>query len=331
MLGWPLILFCLGAGFVLLFRGADWMVDGSSQIARRMGVGVLVIGLTVVAFGTSAPEIVVSALAAREGNADMSLGNVLGSNVANVGLVLGACAVVLPSVLEARLAFRELLWLFGSLALIWFFAWDLAITRLEGAFLLLGFVAYNANVILFSPRDVRHDPHETHPGRYPALRTVGGMAAIGLGAWLVVTGAEAGALRIGLPGSVVGLTVLAVGTSLPELAAGLGGAFKGEKDISLGNVVGSNVFNLLAVIGIVALIQPLDPGALPEKAAAIEQAFHYAKREDFYVVLAFSVAAVALPYLGRGSGGRAKGALLLTAYFAYSIWLFVTRQPVQAG
>jgi len=141
----------------------------------------------------------------------------------------------------------------------------------------------------------------------------------------VVRGAEGGALRIGIPSSVVGLTVVAIGTSLPELAAGLGGALKGETDISLGNVVGSNVFNLVAVIGIVGLVQPFDPAnpGIADKEA-LDTAFAQALSEDFFVVLAFSLAAILLPRIAPGSG-RAKGALLLFAYALYTLWLFKSR------
>ena len=122
---WLLIVLALAAGFYLLFKGADWMVDGAGRIARRLGISILVIGLTVVAFGTSAPAIVVSGLAAQQGKPDLALGNILGSNVANIGLVLGSCALVLPSVLQTRLPLREIFWLFASLGVFGFVAWDL--------------------------------------------------------------------------------------------------------------------------------------------------------------------------------------------------------------
>ena len=257
---WLLILVYLGSGFLLLAKGADWLVGSSSQIARRIGVSTLVVGLTVVALGTSAPEIVVSALAATEGKVDLSLGNVLGSNVANVGLVLGASALVLPKVLESRLPAREVFWFFAALAVTWWVAGDRAITRMESAFLLVVFVLYNAHVLI-TAREGADVVQAAGEYRLPAVWVAIGIASIVFGAKLVVMGAESGALRLGIPASVVGLTIVAVGTSLPELAAGLGGALKGESDISIGNVIGSNVFNLVGVIGIVGLVQPLDPRA----------------------------------------------------------------------
>jgi cation:H+ antiporter len=322
---WLTVSIQLAAGFLLLFRGAAWMVDGSSSVARRIGVSTLVIGLTIVALGTSAPEIVVSTFAAIDGNADLSLGNVLGSNVANVGLVLGACAIVLPSVLEARLEVRELFWLFFSLAVFAWVARDLAITRGESGLMLATFAVYNATLIFGGRGPGQEGPLGEGVGR-PLFLALAGIVAIALGAKLVVDGALGGATRLDLPASVVGLTMVAVGTSLPELAAGLGAAFKGEKDISLGNVVGSNVFNVLAVIGIVGLIQPLDPEHFrAERRENLEQAFRWALREDLWVVGGFSLLAVGLPYVAPGRRGRLKGAVLLAAYATYVVWLCATR------
>ena len=322
---WLLILVYLGSGFLLLTKGAVWLVGSSSQIARRLGISTLVVGLTIIAFGTSVPEIVVSAVAAAEGQVDLSLGNVLGSNVANIGLVLGACALVLPKVLESRLPKREVFWLFGSLFLLWWIAHDAVIVRMEAAFLLLGCGVYLAHVLL-SAREGGVKVEAIGEYRRPALWTLIGIVAIALGAKLVVMGAVDGAVALDIPTSVAGLTIVAIGTSLPELAAGLGGAAKGESDISLGNVVGSNVFNLMAVVGIVALIQPFDPEDPGiADSAGLTSAFDQALREDFWVVLAFSLAAVVLPRLGAGRGGRTKGALLLLAYAAYNVWLYWSR------
>ena len=148
---WLIVLVYLASGFLLLTRGADWLVEGSSKLAARIGISTLVVGLTVVAFGTSAPEIVVSGLAAWEGQVDLSLGNVLGSNIANIGLVLGACGLVLPRVLETGLGGRELFWLATSLAILWYVAADGRIPRGDAYVLLAGFTAYNVH-LAFSAR-----------------------------------------------------------------------------------------------------------------------------------------------------------------------------------
>jgi len=326
MEAWLRILAFLLAGFLLLWRGADWLVAGSTQIASRFGVSTLVVGLTIVAFGTSAPEIIVSGLAASEGKVDLSLGNVLGSNIANVGLVLGSCAVVLPRVLETPLRAREVIWLFISLALFYVCARDSSIDRPEATFLLLAFVGYNVHVLLTAGNSaVHHFEPDEKASRHPWFWTLLGIVAILSAAKLVVIGAEDGALRLGVPKAVVGLTVVAIGTSLPELAAGLGGALRGESDISLGNVVGSNIFNLLAVVGIVALVQPISPAAVPAASAEIASAFDLALSEDVWVVLGFSLAVILLPVSFASRAGRAKGLLLLAGYVAYSIWLYASR------
>ncbi len=323
---WWLIVTLLLIGFTMLAVGADWFVTGASRIAGRLGVSALVIGLTVVACGTSAPEVVVSGLAAYEGKVSLSLGNVLGSNIANVGLVLGTCALVLPAVLQTKLSYREVMWLAGSLGLLWWCASDGAIVREEGMILLGTFVVYNLHVLLTARSGDAVEPTEGTGSKHPWKWLFLGLLTILLGAKLAVVGAENAALRLGVPPSVVGLTVVAIGTSLPELAAGLGAALKGQTEISLGNVIGSNVFNLLAVLGIVALVQPLDathPGtANPD---AVTEAFRLALREDLFVVAAFSLAVLILPKLAGERGGRLCGLFLLLSYAGYTYWLFVSR------
>lgn len=322
---WWLIAVLMAIGFALLAKGADWFVGGASLVARRLGVSGLVIGLTVVACGTSAPEVVVSGLAAYEGKVSLSLGNVLGSNIANVGLVLGTSALVLPAVLQTKLTYREIFWLGGSLAILWWCASDGEIVREEGAFLIFTFVVYNAHVLLTSRKGVQeleYEPEFQKPWLWLGI----GLFAILIGAKLAVMGAESAALRLGVPQSVVGLTVVAIGTSLPELAAGLGAALKGQTEISIGNVIGSNVFNILAVLGIVALVQPLDPNHPGiEDPGAVREAFRLALKEDLFIVAGFSAAALVLPKIGGEGYGRLRGGVLLLAYVAYTYWLYVSR------
>lgn len=346
-MSWILILVYLVIGFAFLGKGAGWLVGGSTVLAKRLGVSSLVVGLTVVAWGTSLPEVVVSTMAAVQGNAAISLGNVLGSNIANIGLVLGSCALVLPSVLEGRLGGRESFWMLGSLALLWGFCLDGALDRVEGILLLGVFAAHTADVFFQAQQQRKKgaDGAEAnlaegleHMGeraphwyKHPMVETVVGMMAIAFGAWAVVEGAKGGAFRLGVDERIVGLTIVALGTSLPELAAGLAGALKGEKDIGLGNVVGSNVFNVLAVMGITAIVHPLDSarelasgkeGAV-HAAAELDRAFAGALASDFPLALAFSLFLVALPVLGGKRFGRAKGVLLLGVYIGYSVWLYM--------
>ena len=315
----------LAAGFWFLAKGSDWLVTGSSVIADRMGVRQLVIGLTVVAWGTSAPEVVVSGLAALEDRVGMSMGNVLGSNIANLALVLGASGVILPAVLQGALAWREIFWLLASVAVFWWRAADLHIDRVDGL-VLLGVVTVYSLQLLWEARqrtvgvEPKHEDAHDWAERMPQLSSVAGALAIAGAAWLTIDGATGMAKRFGMSDDLIGLTVLAIGTSLPELAAGVRGALKGHSDISLGNVVGSNVFNVTAVIGVVALIRPFGGPDQPE----VQEALRENVRFDFPMVVAFSVAALLLTAIGGKKGGRFKGFLLLAAYFAYGAYQVVT-------
>lgn len=320
---WLEIAALLGAGFFLLAKGADWLVGGSVQVARRFGLSPIFVGLTVVAFGTSVPEIVVSTLAAVRGEGGMSLGNVLGSNVANIGLVLGLCALVLPQTLRRGASQREVFWLFVSVIVLGWMLEDGALDRVEGGFLLLLFVAFNLH-LLATARDPG-PPSETVMERPRAWLWIAiGIGSVALGARLVVDGGVSGAARLGVPDEVVGLTVLAVGTSLPELAAGLTSALRGESDISLGNVIGSNVFNVLAALGLVCVIHPLDPARFGDEGPALRRTFADALAIDLPIVLAFSLAMVLLPKLLPGKG-RLSGLVLVLAYAGYVTWLYTGR------
>ncbi|MDP6989896.1 MAG: calcium/sodium antiporter [Planctomycetota bacterium] len=305
-------LVALLSGLALLGKGADWLVDGSAEVARRRGVRPVLVGLTVVAWGTSAPEVVISGLAAAEGRPALALGNVLGSNVANIGLVLGVCALVLPAVLRRGLSAWEACWLVGSVLCGWLALADGAVSRLEGVALLGVFAAHNLN-LWFLVRGAT----KTAPGpavqSAPLARVVAGSVAVAVGAKLVVVGAVGFAERMGISDRVVGLTLVALGTSLPELAAGLSSVLKKHSELSLGNIVGSNVFNVLAVIGVAAVIAPLEPTA-PQAAESIDRALAV----DLPVVLAFSLLLICLPWIAGKGRGRWKGALLVAAYLAYT-------------
>jgi cation:H+ antiporter len=303
----------LAGGFVLLAKGADWLVGGSSRIARMWGVRALIVGLTVVAWGTSAPEVVVSTLAAVEGKPGIAMGNVLGSNIANIGLVLGACALVLPRVMESAPQVREAFWLMASLGVLWWTVTDLEVDRTDGVLLLLAFLAYNVQLYLTARQGVKEDePHEGDT-RHPWRDVIIGCISVAAGAKLVVMGAESIAHSFGVSDRVIGLTVVAVGTSLPELAAGLGAAIKGESEVSLGNVIGSNVFNVLAVIGIAALVAPFE-GNMPGLADELR----HARDKDFLVVAGFHFAALLVPRLGGARFGRWKGLAFLLAWAWYA-------------
>jgi len=313
-----LILAEVVGGFALLIKGGDWLVQAGAEIARKLGVSVLVIGLTVVAWGTSAPEVVVSGLAALQDSEELSMGNVLGSNVANIGLVLGACALVLPRVLERTMRPREILWLLVSVGALWILCLDEALTRTDGWILLGLFALHNVHVFL-TARKYEGGRSMALGSKAPGRELLFGVIGLAVGAYLVVEGGRNAGDYFGLPRHVVGLTLLAVGTSLPELAAGLAAAFRGVAEISLGNVVGSNVFNLLMALGLVTVIRPFVDGAQP---GGVHPSITAALHRDLPVVVGFSLAALLLPLLAGAKAGRLKGAALLLAYAVY-VWLLV--------
>ncbi len=311
MPSWILHLALLVAGFVLLARGAGGLVDGGATLARRLGVGPLTIGLTVVAWGTSMPEVVVSGYAAFTGHPASSLGNVLGSNVANIGLVLGAGALILPAVIHGKMHLQERIWVVGSLVLLWGVCRDDALLGWEALVLLGAFGVYNLLLLRGATEpDAVLEEQEEHASRRPWLAVVLGSLAIAVGAELAMRGALGLAAEAGLEDRVVGLTILALGTSLPELAAGVTSAVKGHAEIGFGNVVGSNVFNTLAVMGIAGIVGPFDT---PEAGVEIARALTI----DFPVTAGFTLVLVSFPMLFRKRKGRSAGVFLLVAYLAY--------------
>ena len=308
-------LILLTAGFAVLVLAADWLVDGASGISRRFGVPELVVGLTVLAFGTSAPELFVNGAASLGGQDALVLGNVLGSNVFNTLLVLGVGAVIAPLAArasETRRALRfGLLAALGLLALAndaWFFEGQTSqLTRGDGLILLAGFVLFLRHTL-----ELRIEGGAPpQPGGSP-LRDVGRLAAgligLPLGAHLVVVSATALAETWGLSQSLIGLTIVSVGTSLPELAATAAAAWRGRADLAVGNVLGSNLFNLLLVLGASSALSPItyDP----------------ALNADALVFVAAS-ALVGLAVARRGRITRAAGAALIAGFVGYLAFLGV--------
>lgn len=324
----PLDLAFLLLGFVLLAKGADALVEGGATLATKFGINPWVVGLTVVAWGTSLPEVVVSTLAAYDHQPGVALDNVLGSNVANVGLVLGTVGLILPRALVGRLSIRESMPLLLSLAGLFFVLHDGRVTRIEGAVMLAVFVAYTLELILFRGRGDDSPPadmaeEEVH-APYPWLRVAIGAIAILAGARLVLMGATGVAETMGLKDGVVGLLILALGTSLPELAAGVVSARKGHTEIGLGNIVGSNVFNTLAVVGVAAMVAPFggpgagDPGA---GQGAWEAALQRSLHRDFPVNVVFCLVLVLAPTIFRGRAARLRAGLMLGGWLAYILWI----------
>jgi len=291
-------------------------VRGSSELARRFGLSPLVIGLTVVAFGTSAPELAVSVDAALKGRSDIALGNVIGSNIANIGLILGTAALIQRLTIRAQLVRIDLRVLIAVSLLTPLILWDREIGRAEGLVLASGLVVYLVYTVTLARRaraTVIAEFQDAIP--LPVRRAWLEVLMVAMGVALLITGAEAlvfGAVRIAqqyqISTAIVGLTVVAVGTSLPELATSIVAAIRREGDLVVGNVVGSNIFNLLGIVGISSLVAPIRP-------LAIEPV-------DLLVMIVMTV--VLLPLMRTGMRlTRMEGVLLLAGYAAYIGYLLL--------
>ena len=260
-----ILLFVGGVG-VLCF-GAEWLVRGASRLARSLGVSPIVVGLTVVSMGTSAPELVISIVASLRGNPDLAVGNVMGSNLANIGLVLGISAILRPLHVSTKVVMREVWVMVGMTLLLLPLIWDSQIGRLEGSLLVTMLVFYLTYVVWRSKKDGPEAPHvEQHEEtgdlssrmilRHSAL-TVGGVLGLVLGAFAIRGSAVALAEAMGISELVIGLTLVSIGTSLPELATCAVAALRHEADIAVGNILGSNIFNITFVLGVTSILSPL--------------------------------------------------------------------------
>ncbi len=315
-----LLLFVLGGA--LLVAGAELLVRGASRLAVAAGISPLVVGLTVVAFGTSAPELAVTVGAAVTGQADVALGNVVGSNIGNVLLILGLSAAVAPLVVAQRLVWIEVPLMIGVSVVTLLFALDGRIGRIEGLLLFAGIVAYTVFAVRRSRREsaaVRAEYREEF-GRAGRSRwawavdcamVLAGLALLVLGAHWLVEGAVAVAEALGVSELVIGLTVVAIGTSLPELATSVLASLRGERDIAVGNVVGSNLFNLLAVLGLGSALAP-DGIAVPRAALTF----------DLPVMIAVAVACLPIFFTGHAIS-RWEGWLFIAYYGAYTAFLIL--------
>jgi cation:H+ antiporter len=257
----------LVAGLALLLKGADFLVDGASEVAERLGISQLVIGLTVVAFGTSMPEVVVTIISGSQGHPDLAIGNILGSNIANILLVLGVAAIIRPLPVSDSTVVSEIPFSLTAALLVGFLAnaalfsahHELSISHIDGGILLFFFFLFGIYIYNITRGRVPQSP--THPDRKPLLipliKLVGGLVALWLGGQWVVDSAVNLARAIGISDSLIGLTIVAIGTSLPELMASAVAAYRNQPDIAVGNVVGSNIFNLLWVLGIASTVTEL--------------------------------------------------------------------------
>ncbi|MFA7193835.1 MAG: calcium/sodium antiporter [Candidatus Paceibacterota bacterium] len=258
------------AGFLLLIKGADLLVDGSSSVAKRFGISDLIIGLTVVAFGTSAPELVVNIVSAVQGNSEIAIGNILGSNIANILLILGITAIIVPITVQRSTTWREIPFALLAVLMLGVMANDVLIDGLQSSFIsksdgvvMIGFFSVFMYYIFGSAKKnvQEYGDEESNTKQYGVIKSllliVGGLIGLVLGGKWVVDSAIYLATAWGMSEAVIGLTVVAIGTSLPELATSVVAATKGKADIAIGNVVGSNIFNIFWILGVTSLIAPL--------------------------------------------------------------------------
>lgn len=315
------------AGLVLLVFGAEFLVRGAARIAAMFNISPLIIGLTIVAFGTSTPEMAVSTQSAWSGQGDLAIGNVIGSNIFNVLFILGLSALITPLIVSRQLIRLDVPVMIAASILAWVLAMDGSYGRLDGLILFSCVMLYTSYLILSSLRkhrlgkmsvDDSEYAEQVNPGRFTLVKNIAfilaGLALLLLGSKWLVNGAVDLAKLLGLSELVIGLTVLAVGTSLPELATSLIAAWKGERDIAVGNIVGSNIFNLLCVLGLAGLVSPLpipiDPDAL---------------NFDFPVMLAVTIACLPIFFAGYRIS-RWNGALFFFYYITYTSYLILHSQ-----
>lgn len=301
-------------GLLLLTAGAEGLVRGASSLARRLGLSPLVIGLTVVAFGTSTPEFVVSLQAALDGNGDIAIGNVVGSNIGNIALILGGAACIAPLRVQAQIIRTEVPIMIGVSLLLSGLLIDGHIGRIDGLLLTLGIVVYTVTTVWRARQETAPAVAAEFDAGVPAqhapwrdlLYTAGGLGLLIGGAQLLVSGAVAVAEQIGVSQAVIGLTIVGIGTSLPELATSVAAAARGEGDIAIGNIVGSNIFNILGILGVTALVQPLSSSGL--------------SYVDFAVMVGLAV--LLLPVMRtQYTLSRTEGGVLLAIYGGYLIYL----------
>ena len=302
-------------GLALLTWSADRFVSGAAVLARNLGVSPMLIGLTVVGLGTSAPEILISGIAAAQGNPELGIGNAVGSNIANIGLILGVCAVIRPLSVRSTTLTREYPILLAVYLLALVLMLDMTLGRLDGALLVAALFVVMSWMVRIARRSRHPDPMivEYETDLPPAMSTfvtliwiVVGLAGLLISSRILVWGAVNIANELGVSNLIVGLTIIAIGTSLPELATSIASALKGKHDIAIGNIVGSNLYNLLAVLSLPGIISP---------GAFAQEILH----RDMTLMIGLTIALFAMSY-GFGNTGRInrlEGLLLLTTFIGY--------------
>ena len=315
--------FLIFVGFVLLIKGADFLVNGSVKVAKKLHIPEIIIGLTIVSIGTSMPELIVSVTSALNGHSDMALGNVIGSNICNVLLILGLSAVVRPVVFKKETKLIEIPIALGAGILLLFLGnnGESDITRLDGIILAVCFIAFIVYTIYMGIKESKHEKEEEKDGtyieeveKYGVIKAIGyivlGIIGLKFGGDLVVNNSCEVARIMGLSEKIISLTIIAIGTSLPELATSVMAAFKGESDIAIGNIVGSNIFNLLLIIGTASIIHPMS--------------YSLAYNKDMAIILLATGLLALFPFIGKKDMmTRSNGVICLVLYVGYMVTLFV--------
>ena len=296
-------------GFVLLIKGADFFVDGSSSIAGILKVPSVIIGLTIVAMGTSAPEAAVSINAGLAGNSDISLGNIIGSNIFNLLVVIGACAVIFPAKSNEDILKRDLWWNIGVSVLLFVLILDGSISRMEGIILLAVFIFYLCLMVRSAMKNrMDETPMDVMPLWKSLLFVVGGLAAVVFGGDMVVDNASLIAKAWGMSDTLVGLTIVAIGTSLPELVTSITASKKGDSGIALGNAVGSCLFNILFILGMASTLTPIN--AVPELII------------DTAILIAVTILILIVAKTGKKTN-RVEGIICVAAYIIYTAYIIM--------
>lgn len=314
----------LAVGIAVIVKSSDVFVDGAAQTACYCGISQFIIGVIIVGFGTSAPEMLVSATAAFDGAPDLALGNAFGSNIANIALILGTTAVISPIIINRQVLFKETPKLLISTAIVAAFLWDDKISRIEAIILIVVFVILMGRMILISAKNKNSEietetdipkPEDISLGK-ALLKVVIGITLLVLSSKMMVWGAVGIAKILNISDLIIGLTIVAVGTSLPELAASVTAARKGNNDLAIGNVIGSNLFNIYMVIGIAGAITPIESS--PEVLY-----------RDIPIVTALSVSIIIFGLSGTKGGNSGKinrihGLIWLLSFVGYTAYLVST-------
>jgi len=311
-----MVYFLLALGLVILLFGGKILVDGASSIALKLGMSTGLIGLTVVAFGTSAPELLVSLTAALKGNSDISIGNVVGSNIANIGLVLGISGLLYPILIrKSHIRFEYALMILVTV-LFYVLSVDLTISHVEGILLFAGFIGLNIYLFRNLGKGIQQEEETTeaeieevkdYSWLLSILFFIGGIVALYFGSELLVTNAVLISREFGVSERIIGVTIVAIGTSLPELITSIIAAMSKRTDLALGNILGSNIMNILSIIGLTAMVKPI----------SVSEAF---LRSDYLWMIGISL----LLYLlmkAKMRISKVEGLVLLAAYIAYLVFL----------